>query len=78
VDAGLLSPCDGYTLFGRDTGYATAGYALRFFYDNFGTLQQLTRIDVAVPIGRRERTCLGDRSIAGPPVALYVSFVPPF
>ncbi|MBN1606041.1 MAG: hypothetical protein JW940_05380, partial [Polyangiaceae bacterium] len=80
VDAGALSPCESYDLASADAVYASAGYGLRFFYDSFGTLPQMMRLDVAVrlPVGARDRLCLGDPSSGGPPVMVYLGFLPPF
>lgn len=78
ADVGLLSPCDGYNPARTDSAYASVGYGLRFLYDSFGTLPQMMRLDVALPLMRRARTCLGMTLPTGPPVMVYLRFLPPF
>ena len=63
---------------GTDGLYASAGYGIRFFYDSFGTLQQMMRIDAAVPLTSSSRTCFGAPSEATPQVMVFLSFFPPF
>ncbi len=46
--------------------YPLVGYGVRFFYDSFGTLQQMMRLDVAMRLDE----------LAAP--AVYLTFVPPF
>lgn len=78
VDAGALSSCERHDLLAPDRMYASVGYGLRFFYDSFGTLPQFMRLDVAVPLVRRDRDCLGSALGGGPPVMVYLGFLPPF
>jgi hypothetical protein len=68
ADAVALSPETSHDLLDGRV-YASVGYGLRFFYDSFGTLQQMMRIDLAVRVD-------GDITSAAPGV--YLSFVPPF
>ena len=78
ADAALLSPCSSYDLARADAGYASVGGGVEFPYDSFGTLPFIMRVDVAVPLVRRNRTCLGSPSGDFPPFMLYISFIPPF
>jgi hypothetical protein len=78
ADVGALSPCESYDLGAGDSWYASAGYGLQMMYDNFGTLAGLTRIDVALRLQDHDRSCLGSDGGSFPPVAVYVSFLPPF
>ncbi|HUH02156.1 MAG TPA: hypothetical protein VML75_09175, partial [Kofleriaceae bacterium] len=78
ADAALLAPCDSYDLARADAVHASVGYGLQFSYDSFGTLPFLMRVDVAVPLVRRQRTCLSDQPEDFPPVMAYISFEPPF
>lgn len=78
VDAGVLSPCDSYDLLDRDSTYVSAGYAFQAFYDSFGTLPQMLRVDVAVRLVDHERSCLGTAPGDFPPVMVYLGFLPPF
>jgi hypothetical protein len=78
VDVAAMAPCGDYELTDPDGLYASAGYGLRFPYDSFGTLPFLMRVDLAVPLIERSRSCLGETQSGGPPVMLYVSFEPPF
>ena len=77
VDAGVLSPCDSYVP-GRGSVYTSAGYGLEAFYDNFGTLASLMRLDLAVRLSGRPPSCLGETPSGGTAVQLYLTFLPPF
>ena len=74
ADALTLSPCDSYDVSNSRGVHASVGYGLRFFYDSFGTLPQLMRVDVAARLSGRGRDCLGAEIEASPPVMVYVSF----
>jgi hypothetical protein len=78
ADGALLSPCASYNVARRDSPHASVGAGLAFPYDSFGTIPYLMRVDVAVPVVRRDRQCLGSTSGDFPPVMLYISFIPPF
>jgi hypothetical protein len=78
ADVVALSPCESYDLAAAEHLYASAGYGLRMFYDSFGTLPQLMRVDLAVRLVDRNRDCLGAPMGSSPPVMVYVSFLPPF
>jgi hypothetical protein len=78
VDTAVLSPCDSYDLTATDGLYASAGYGIRFFYDSFGTLQQMMRLDVSVPLTSRSRECFDTESDPTPQVMVYLGFFPPF
>jgi hypothetical protein len=78
VDAVALTPENAYALSGDDL-FASVGYGLRIFYDSFGTLQQLTRLDVAVRIDHQLTACLSRGELGRCPApAIYLSFLPPF
>lgn len=77
ADAAWLSPCDSYGP--GDGGFnASVGYGLRVFYDSFGALPQLMRVDVAARVTGRGRDCLGSEVDDSPPVTVYLTFLPPF
>jgi hypothetical protein len=78
ADAGVLTPCDSYDPLGKDAFYASVGYGLRSRYDSFGTMPQMVRLDVAVPITQHQRSCLGEPAGGFPPVMVYLAFLPPF
>jgi len=78
VDVGLLSPCDSYIPSGKDALYTSVGYGLQYFYDNFGTLAGLTRIDLALRLTGQPERCLGETHPRGPAAQLYITFLPPF
>ena len=78
ADVGLVSPCDGYLPRGRASVLASAGYGLQVWYDNFGTLPALLRVDAAVRLAGGGGQCLGTPAPDPPAVQLYVSFLPPF
>ena len=76
-DMGMLTPCTGYAP--RASGfYTAAGYGLQVFYDSFGTLASVMRVDAAIKLAGSPRSCLGVTAPEGPELQLYVSFVPPF
>lgn len=68
VDVVALTPEDSWAV-GEARVYPSAGYGLRFFYDSFGTIQQMMRLDVAL---RLEPGALD--VVPG----IYLSFLPPF
>jgi hypothetical protein len=82
VEAGAVSSCA--DLAPRDAGlYWDVGYSLRVFHDAFGVYQQMLSIDLAVPLSRRDRSCLGGpASTAAPvhplPFVVLLSFLPSF
>ena len=82
LDVGAISSCGAYTdLFAGDNLYASAGLALRLFYDNFGVQPGMTGFEFAFPLALRPRACLGDglaRRAERPPFFFYLTFVPPF
>lgn len=78
VDTAALSPCESYDVTSTDGLYASAGYGLRFFYDSFGTLQQMMRIDVSFPLTTRARSCFDTESDPAPQVMVFLGFFPPF
>jgi hypothetical protein len=77
ADGGVLAPCDSY-LPSRHSFVGSAGYGVQFFYDSFGTLASLMRVDLAVRLAGEPRSCLGETPEAGTALQLYVSFLPPF
>jgi hypothetical protein len=82
VEAGAVSSCA--DLAPRDAGlFWDVGYSLRVFHDAFGVYQQMLSIDLAVPLSRRDRTCLGEAtSTTAPahrlPFVVLLSFLPNF
>jgi hypothetical protein len=79
ADLGLISPCESYLPErAGEALQASAGYGLQMFYDNFGTLPALMRIDAAVRLAGRARSCLGAPADDLPVLQLYLSFLPPF
>jgi hypothetical protein len=78
VDVGMLSPCDSYVPSGKGAFYTSVGYGLQYFYDNFGTLAGLTRVDLAVRVTGEPERCLGETRSPGPAAQLYITFLPPF
>ncbi|HWM86054.1 MAG TPA: hypothetical protein VNO33_09455 [Kofleriaceae bacterium] len=78
VDVGVLSPCDSYLPSGKRSFYTSAGYGLQYFYDNFGTLAGLTRVDLAFRMTGEPEPCFGETADDGPVAQLYISFLPPF
>jgi hypothetical protein len=87
VEAGLVTSCDGYGI-GKDDLAYDVGYTFRVLHDAFGVYQQMLAIDIAVPLNRRDRVCLGRHSqgvpgdptmqISRPPFVVLVSFLPAF
>jgi hypothetical protein len=68
ADAIALSRSDSHDPFEGDV-YPTVGYGVQLFYDSFGTIQQMMRIDVALRL---------DSELTSAVPAVYLSFVPPF
>ncbi len=87
VEAGAISSCDDFS-FGRNDFFYDVGYSFRVLHDAFGVYQQLLSIDVAVPLNRHDRVCLGQHSLGSPqdgqvsirrpPFVIQVSFLPAF
>lgn len=81
VDVGALSGCSSYTdLVDADSLYASAGFGLRLFYDNFGVQPGMMALDLAVPLVIRPRDCLNVPAAVTtrPPFMIYLTFLPPF
>ncbi len=88
-----LSSCDSFRGFlGRDSYYGQVGYALTAFLQLLGVTPQFIRIDVSVPLVRRDTLCLGnmhpeylgerqgleDGQLRLPPVGFNLMFLQPF
>lgn len=60
--AATVSQCQSYDgWFGKDSWYGQVGYGLQAYTQILGVTPQLFRLDIAVPLVRREgRTCLGE------------------
>lgn len=82
LGASTMSTCDslGEGWFTRDGTFYDAGYSLRGFFDHLGVSQAVLRVDVAVPLVRRRRLCLGydNAPEARAPFSLTVVFAPSF
>lgn len=85
AEAGAISSCA--DLAPRDGQlFWDVGYSLRVFHDAFGVYQQMLSIDLAVPLSRRNRTCLTSGSSPGGavtpvhrlPFVVLISFLPNF
>jgi|GEM_PF-1337264 len=83
-EAGAVSSCDDFSVTKDDVFY-DVGYTFRVLHDAFGVYQQLLAIDVAVPLNRHDRVCLGQHAlgtpratITRPPVVVLISFLPNF
>ena len=84
AEAGLVTSCDDLGVSARDV-YYDVGYSFRVLHDAFGVYQQMLSIDVAVPLNRHDRVCLGQHAlgpatmpIKRPPFVVLVSFLPTF
>jgi hypothetical protein len=84
VDAAAISACDSLRFDSRDV-YADVGYSFRILHDAFGVYQQLLQLDIAVPLDRRNRSCLGSMTQGTPsapisrlPFTVLVQFLPSF
>jgi hypothetical protein len=87
VEAGVVTSCDDLTVSRNDVFY-DVGYTFRVLHDAFGVYQQLLAVDLAVPLGRHDRVCLGQHSLGSPadgqpsirrpPFSILVSFLPNF
>ena len=64
-EAGAVSSCDGFSVT-RDDVFYDVGYTFRVLHDAFGVYQQLLAIDVAVPLNRHDRVCLGQHALGSP------------
>ena len=86
-EAGAISSCDDFSV-GKDGLFYDVGYTFRVLHDAFGVYQQLLAIDVAVPLNRHDRVCLGQHSLGAPqagqatitrpPFVVLISFLPIF
>lgn len=82
VEAGAVSSCA--DLAPRDAGlFWDVGYSLRVFHDAFGVYQQMLSVDLAVPLARRDRNCLGGPTSTAArahplPFVVLLSFLPNF
>jgi hypothetical protein len=87
VEAGAISSCDDFS-FGKSDFFYDVGYSFRVLHDAFGVYQQLLSIDLAIPLNRHDRVCLGQHSLGSPrdgqmsirrpPFVIQVSFLPNF
>jgi hypothetical protein len=79
VDAAAISGCGDYH-FSREAVFFDAGYSFRVLHDAFGVYQQLLSIDLAIPLNRKPRDCLGAAipTSARPPFTILVTFLPNF
>lgn len=64
-EAGAISSCDDFSV-GKDDLFYDVGYTFRVLHDAFGVYQQLLAIDVAVPLNRHDRVCLGQHALGSP------------
>ena len=64
-DAGLVSSCDDLSV-GQNDVFYDVGYSFRVLHDAFGAYQQMLSIDLAIPLNRHDRVCMGQHSL-GPP-----------
>lgn len=82
LDAATLSDCEdlGSGWFTRDSTFVDAGYSLRGYFDQLGVAQAVLRIDVAFPLTRQHRLCLGydNQPDRRAPFSLSVVFAPSF
>jgi len=86
-EAGAISSCDDFSV-SKDDVFYDVGYTFRVLHDAFGVYQQLLAIDVAVPLDRHDRVCLGQHSLGSPqagqssikrpPFVVLLSFLPNF
>lgn len=83
-EAGAISSCDDFSV-GKDDVFYDVGYTFRVLHDAFGVYQQLLAIDVAVPLNRHDRVCLGQHSLGAPQATItrpsfviLISFLPNF
>ena len=67
------------------TSSMTLATRFRVLHDAFGVYQQMLSIDLAVPLNRHDRVCMGQNSLgpAGmplrrPPFVVLISFLPSF
>jgi hypothetical protein len=60
--AASVSSCESFRgWFGKDSWYGHVGYSADARLSIFGVTPQLFRVDVSVPLVRRDTTCLGER-----------------
>jgi len=86
-EAGAISSCDDFSV-SKDDVFYDVGYTFRVLHDAFGVYQQLLAIDVAVPLNRHDRVCLGQHALGSPqagqatitrpPFVVLISFLPNF
>jgi hypothetical protein len=77
AEGGTLSDCSVYSdIFGKGTFFGDVGYGVRAFFDWLGASQSVLSIDVALPLNRQARACLGNHTVPSSfsPVGFYVSF----
>jgi hypothetical protein len=87
VEAGMVTSCDDLSVTKDDLFY-DVGYTFRVLHDAFGVYQQLLAVDLAVPLNRHDRVCLGQHSLGSPadgqpslrrpPFVVLISFLPNF
>jgi hypothetical protein len=87
AEAGLITSCDDLGVDENDVFY-DVGYSFRVLHDAFGVYQQMLSVDLAVPLNRHDRVCLGQHSlgppndpqmqIARPRFVVLISFLPTF
>jgi hypothetical protein len=88
-----VSHCDDYGgLFGRESWYGQVGYGVTAFMRVLGVTPQFFRLDLTVPLVRRQTVCLGrqlpdylaeqqgieDPQVLLPPVSVNITFLQPF
>ena len=87
AEAGVITSCDDLSA-GRDDLRYDVGYTFRVLHDAFGVYQQLLAVDLAIPLNRHDRTCLGQHALGSPadgqpslrrpPFSILISFLPGF
>jgi len=77
--AAALTSCESYAL-DKEGVFFEAGASVRILHDSLGVYQQLFSLDVAVPLNRHDRVCLGQSSLGArrPPFVVLITFLPPF
>lgn len=57
---GTASSCESFAGLGaKDSWYGQVGYGISALYDFMGMAPEMVRLDVSLPIGRKNRSCLG-------------------
>jgi hypothetical protein len=84
VDAGVVTSCSDLGV-GKNDVFTDVGYSFRILHDAFGVYQQMMAIDLAIPLNRHDRVCLGQHALGAPgmpltrpPFVVLVSFLPSF